>query len=209
MFSPQGRGRRDTDSDPTVGSPLRRAQCLVTPNGHLSPGFEDKSDEGSDSTVLGSDSSGSKLSRNRSLGASIKRKLQDNPLVRSISARSPSLTRKSRQSRAFSSDSTTPRPQVVQDTDLGSAKPLHGPHSSLSSSNSNAKIKPRKPHRKSMADVAVPQLLQQGVPMTKVSASRQKTYVFQLDPDQGQILWVSKKQKISAWSSSSHSSISH
>jgi phosphatidylinositol phospholipase C delta len=49
-----------------------------------------------------------------------------------------------------------------------------------------------------MADVVVPPLLQKGVPMTKVSASRQKTYVFQLDPDQGQILWESKKPKISA-----------
>ena len=50
-----------------------------------------------------------------------------------------------------------------------------------------------------MADVVVPELLQRGVPMTKISAKRQKTYVFQLDPDQGQILWVSRAQKISAY----------
>lgn len=50
-----------------------------------------------------------------------------------------------------------------------------------------------------MADVVVPELMRRGVPMTKVSAKRQKTYVFQLDPDQGQILWVSKKQKISEY----------
>ncbi|EIW76526.1 PLC-like phosphodiesterase [Coniophora puteana RWD-64-598 SS2] len=48
----------------------------------------------------------------------------------------------------------------------------------------------------SMADVAVPPLLQQGVPMTKVSATKQKTYLFKLDPDIGQIVWESKKHRI-------------
>ncbi|KAH7922577.1 PLC-like phosphodiesterase [Leucogyrophana mollusca] len=32
--------------------------------------------------------------------------------------------------------------------------------------------------------------------MTKVSAKKQKTYIFQLDPDRGQILWESKKPRI-------------
>ncbi|KAH9834796.1 PLC-like phosphodiesterase [Rhodofomes roseus] len=49
----------------------------------------------------------------------------------------------------------------------------------------------------SMLDVTVPQLLQQGVPMLKVSAKKQKRYVFKLDPDQGQIVWQSKKLRIS------------
>jgi phosphatidylinositol phospholipase C delta len=53
------------------------------------------------------------------------------------------------------------------------------------------------PTRSSMADVAVPEVLQHGVSMTKVSAKRQKTFVFRLDPDQGQILWESKKPKLS------------
>ncbi|PCH36823.1 PLC-like phosphodiesterase [Wolfiporia cocos MD-104 SS10] len=47
-----------------------------------------------------------------------------------------------------------------------------------------------------MVDVTVPQLLQQGVPMLKVSAKKQKRYVFKLDPDQGQIVWESKKLRI-------------
>nr|AVM41526.1 phospholipase C [Ganoderma lucidum] len=42
-------------------------------------------------------------------------------------------------------------------------------------------------------DAAVPQILQQGIPMLKVSAKKQKRYVFKLDPDQGQIVWESKK----------------
>lgn len=49
----------------------------------------------------------------------------------------------------------------------------------------------------SMLDVTVPQLLQQGVPMLKVSAKRQKRCIFRLDPDQGQIVWESKKLRIS------------
>ncbi|KAI0357698.1 PLC-like phosphodiesterase [Trametes cingulata] len=45
----------------------------------------------------------------------------------------------------------------------------------------------------SSADATVPQLLQAGVPMLKVSAKKQKRYIFRLDPDQGQIIWESKK----------------
>jgi phosphatidylinositol phospholipase C delta len=47
-----------------------------------------------------------------------------------------------------------------------------------------------------MEDVTVPQLLQQGTPMTKVSALKQKKYLFRLDPDAGQITWESKKHRI-------------
>ena len=50
-----------------------------------------------------------------------------------------------------------------------------------------------------LKDVLVPQLLQQGTPMTKVSAKKHKKFVFRLDADLGQIVWesVSKQQKIS------------
>jgi phosphatidylinositol phospholipase C delta len=52
-----------------------------------------------------------------------------------------------------------------------------------------------------LKDVLVPQLLQQGTPMTKVSAKKHKKFVFRLDADLGQIVWesVSKQQKISEW----------
>ena len=46
-------------------------------------------------------------------------------------------------------------------------------------------------------DATVPQLLRQGVPMLKVSAKKQKRYVFKLDPDQGQIVWESKQLRFS------------
>ncbi|KAI0634387.1 1-phosphatidylinositol-4,5-bisphosphate phosphodiesterase 1 [Trametes polyzona] len=45
----------------------------------------------------------------------------------------------------------------------------------------------------SSTDATVPPLLQAGVPMLKVSAKKQKRYIFRLDPDQGQIIWQSKK----------------
>ncbi|EMD36767.1 hypothetical protein CERSUDRAFT_137030 [Gelatoporia subvermispora B] len=48
----------------------------------------------------------------------------------------------------------------------------------------------------SAVDFSVPQLLKEGVPMLKVSAKKQKRYVFRLDPDQGQIVWQSKKLRI-------------
>jgi hypothetical protein len=52
-------------------------------------------------------------------------------------------------------------------------------------------------HRTSMADVTVPVVLQMGTPMIKVSGGKQKKVVFRLDPDQGQIIWESKKHRIS------------
>ena len=48
-------------------------------------------------------------------------------------------------------------------------------------------------------DVPIPPLLLNGVPMLKVSAKKQKRYFFRLDPDEGQILWQSKKLRISQY----------
>ena len=50
----------------------------------------------------------------------------------------------------------------------------------------------------STTDVTVPDLLQKGTPMIKVSGKKQKNVVVRLDPDQGQIIWESKKHRISA-----------
>lgn len=52
-------------------------------------------------------------------------------------------------------------------------------------------------HNGSMADVTVPAVLQMGTPMIKVSRGKQKKVVFRLNPDQGQIIWESKKHRIS------------
>ena len=50
----------------------------------------------------------------------------------------------------------------------------------------------------STTDVTVPDLLQKGTPMIKVSGKKQKNVVVRLDPDQGQIIWESKKHRINA-----------
>ncbi|KZP20290.1 PLC-like phosphodiesterase [Athelia psychrophila] len=179
---------------------------------------------GSSSGGSGSDN-GARVKRNSSLGASIRRRFQeakDSPIVRSISLRvppasahagAPGAQGQKRHGRAFSSGSATPRPRVVparaerseRQTGAPDARFAYSPFSNYASTSTSATATqastttpkaPGKPRRKSMADIAVPELLRRGVPMTKVSAKRQKTYVFQLDPDQGQILWVSKHQKI-------------
>jgi phosphatidylinositol phospholipase C delta len=184
---------------------LQRASNLLTSNGNPVAAFAEVFMEQEEST---SESNTSGSSSRNGLGASIRRKLQgakDIPLVRSISLRSPSGSgslQNRRHSRAFSTGSSTTRPQLVHTRSPESINmPSKFPHAQPTSPDAQSP-KPSQPQlvprRPSMADVVVPQLLQKGVPMTKVSASRQKTYVFQLDPDQGQILWESKKTKISA-----------
>lgn len=49
------------------------------------------------------------------------------------------------------------------------------------------------------SDVSIPTLLQEGVPMTKVSNKKRKTAVFRLDADLGQIVWESGRHKISEY----------
>ena len=188
---------------------LQRASKLLTSNGHggkpatASPSdsevfIMDRDESTSESSVVITASS------SNGFGASIKRKLQgakEMRLVRSISLR-PSTsgsdsTQRRRHTRAFSTDSSTTRPQLVHTT---SPQSINNPSSDhFPRAQSPKPSQPQPPPKKlSMADVVVPPLLQKGVPMTKVSASRQKTYVFQLDPDQGQIHWESKKPKFSA-----------
>ncbi|KAF9044937.1 hypothetical protein BJ165DRAFT_1611178 [Panaeolus papilionaceus] len=53
---------------------------------------------------------------------------------------------------------------------------------------------PRLPRR--LSSVQVPESLQNGTIMTKVSMKKQKAFLFRLDADLGQIVWESKKYKI-------------
>lgn len=58
------------------------------------------------------------------------------------------------------------------------------------------------PSSPAIGNIRVPQLLQLGTPMTKVSAKKHKKFVFRLDADLGQLVWESKKHKIGASSGS-------
>lgn len=49
----------------------------------------------------------------------------------------------------------------------------------------------------SAAEITVPMVLRYGVQMIKVSAKKQKRNVFRIDPDEGHIVWESKKLRIS------------
>lgn len=53
-------------------------------------------------------------------------------------------------------------------------------------------------HGTQQDDVKVPLLLQEGVPMYKVSAKKKKMVTFRIDADEGCVLWESKKSGISA-----------
>ena len=66
-------------------------------------------------------------------------------------------------------------------------------------------ISPPSTERFKMADFAVPPLIKVGTPMMKVSAKKQKKYMFRLDSDQGQIVWESKRLRISAFFQCFHS----
>ncbi|KAI0305117.1 1-phosphatidylinositol-4,5-bisphosphate phosphodiesterase 1 [Multifurca ochricompacta] len=72
---------------------------------------------------------------------------------------------------------------------LASLSPFSSPHSTLI-----ADVPPAQ--TASTADLTVPGLLQMGTPMIKVSGRKQTNVVFKLDPDQGQIIWESKKHRI-------------
>lgn len=78
-------------------------------------------------------------------------------------------------------DTTAPPQSALPTTSLEPATPVTSPPSASASA----------------SEVPIPSLLLNGVPMLKVSAKKQKRYFFRLDPDEGQILYLSKKQRIS------------
>lgn len=191
---------------------FQRASTHLTTNDNSVPVFEDLPE-------LEQPPPGRASFSSNGLGASIRRKLQeakDTRLVRSISLRSASVPSRTldfvdrkiqRHSRTFSSSEAT-RPRVLYTTNSAPDSinvPVSYPIETLDNQISPGTLsrhlqRPQSklpPARSSMADVAVPEVLQRGVSMTKVSAKRQKSFVFRLDPDQGQILWESKKSKIS------------
>ncbi|KAG0700932.1 PLC-like phosphodiesterase [Suillus ampliporus] len=146
---------------------------------------------------------------NGTLGDSIKRgllKAKTAPIVRSISLRSKSRdARRNRKDGHFDSDSSCApstsmwsRPSTVSSASEHSEQQpttLIVPNLPGTSS-STVPPTQRIAEKLSMTDGAVPLLLREGVQMTKVSPGKQKSYIFKLDPDQGQIIWQSKKLRI-------------
>lgn len=176
---------------------LRRASNLLTSNGHLSPKVKQFIDDRSPSPL--------KSPNKLKLSTSIKRKfkeVKDGALFRSrsstevkphsvsvvnvnsVSTPTQQVPRLSLDSKMQSISLTKDRLPSVPDAPNVQPRPLtEAPEASVTETG--------------MGDVTVPQLLQQGTPMTKVSAKERKRAVFRLDPDIGQIIWESKKHRIS------------
>lgn len=100
------------------------------------------------------------------------------------------------------------RASVVLDTFGSAPPPLHPPRTSSEQSldippAGEAPLPLSAIEEKHMStfpdDVKVPVLLQVGIPMLKVSEKNVKTRTFKIDPDQGLILWNSKKSGISKY----------
>jgi phosphatidylinositol phospholipase C delta len=166
---------------------LRRAANLLTSNGH--PVVTELDDPHEEALALAR--SRSPTTTNLRLAASIKRKFKEVAAAgvarsKTFSARSaeePSWNSEPKHARALSQSATQAVAMV--------SEPV--PRERVT--NSQESVTP------TMTDVTVPQALQQGTPLTKVSAGKkQKTTVFRIDPDEGQILWESKKHRISTCS---------
>lgn len=85
-------------------------------------------------------------------------------------------------------------PENDQTARQASLPTIHEPTPSTASESS---LSPLSPDATSANDLTIPPLLLYGLPMLKVSAKKQKRYFFRLDADEGQIIWQSKKLRIS------------
>lgn len=184
---------------------LRRAGNLLTSTGEPSiPVLRDVVLDFDDNKAYANDL----RTRSRSepgLGASIKRKLKEvNTGIGSTLTRNKSTTK------SISSDSSGKDTGSKHGRSLSAASaPTCSPETNGTFAYERQQSLPRtpsvthdtlreNPEMESGEDVKVPLLLQQGTPMTKVSAKKKKTVVFKIDPDEGCIMWESKKSGRSA-----------
>ncbi|KAF8478826.1 1-phosphatidylinositol-4,5-bisphosphate phosphodiesterase 1 [Gautieria morchelliformis] len=75
---------------------------------------------------------------------------------------------------------------------------LHEAHEEHEPTSGSAEQQPQFPSNSSSDEVKVPVLLLHGTPLIKVSAKKVQARLFKLDPDQGQIIWESKKSGVIA-----------
>jgi hypothetical protein len=129
------------------------------------------------------------------LGASIKRRFKEVKGTSIAHSRSFALTH--RRGKAPSTSSPEKQFSFVPN---GAMEPQTSLLTGPAESSTPTTVSRPDPQLLTMEDISVPPLLQQGTPMTKISGNKQKTLVFRLNPDEGQILWESKKQRISAFS---------
>lgn len=168
------------DSQDSCPNALRRAGNLLSSNGHV---HQQKSHH--------------KLN----LSTSIKLKfnqVRDGALFRSQSksSGSPDVKRSTSVGKITKSEPQS-LPHLLPDSDMSSQQELLSTSASPVLVQEEQSLTPDSTSETGMGDVTVPRLLQQGTPMIKVSAKERKRAVFRLDPDIGQIIWESKKHRIS------------
>jgi hypothetical protein len=197
-------------------SPIRRAMSMLTSRGQFSLGMPDILLNGSALDTEEDESSAPQLlvippppSRQRSssgssgaspgLGlASLGRKAVS--LVRSKSSSWSGVLKRQEQSHKRSHSETTVTLAAASPRAGTTQSPRRVPSPSPRSPSPVSMHSLTDEHRVSLvqdASPAVPDLLQRGTPMIKVSGRKQKNVVCKLDPDQGQIIWESKKHRIS------------
>ncbi|KAF8228091.1 PLC-like phosphodiesterase [Tricholoma matsutake] len=188
---------------------LHRAGNLLTSNGHVEPTIKHFIDDHS------SDSSPTKPPNKLKLSTSIKLKfkeVKDGVLFRSRSLQARSnigdaenLKRLSHHTRSASVSDVTittkspEHPRMSIDSEmyaLSTKERLASVPETTKQSKMAYNSRSQTVTETGVGDVTVPQLLQEGTPMTKVSAKQRKRAVFRLDPDIGQIIWESKKHGI-------------
>lgn len=174
---------------------LRRAANVLKSNGQPIPALQED-------TVYDPDQP-AKLQR--SISGSIKRGFQSasKSLRRLSSTSSSTPTPPLQRHHRSQSGVVDTRPDVARSKSAPGKYSLDHYRSALTSPNMsecstphNEFASPQQEHSKAL-DFTVPPLLALGTPMTKVSAKRQKKILVRLDPDLGQIVYESKKQRIS------------
>jgi phosphatidylinositol phospholipase C delta len=181
---------------------LQRAKSLLTSTGRptlaavqfVAP--DPSSDGGMASHMKDSDDGNGKL-RDSMMGFL---KAKTAPIVKSMRSRSQDTRRNRKDDRSPLSDSRS-APSTVSSAEQSTAA-LQVSVPNLPDTTARSDATPpiqRIAEKSSMAEGTVPLLLREGVHMTKISPGKQKSYIFKLDPDQGQIIWQSKKLRISAY----------
>jgi phosphatidylinositol phospholipase C delta len=131
--------------------------------------------------------------RKRGLGASIRRKFED--LTTSKLGRSKSLND------APFSAAQLQKNVFGRSRGIVGSEPRSPPHLErsrrLSQTELPSWVLPATTSPQPMENIVVPELIQRGTLMTKVSSKRHKNLVLRVDADLGQIIWESKQQKIS------------
>jgi phosphatidylinositol phospholipase C delta len=182
---------------------LQRAKSLLTSTGIptlaalqiVAP--DPSSDGGMASHMKDSDDGNGKL-RDSMMGFL---KAKTAPIVKSIRSRSQDARRNRKDDRSPPLSDSRSTPSTVFSSAEQSTATLQVAVPNLLGTTSSDATPPiqRIAEKSSMADGTVPLLLREGVHMTKISPGKQKSYIFKLDPDQGQIIWQSKKLRISTY----------